>query len=105
VDRCVKEAGQDGIVAPDLASPAFKADPYPFYVRLRAEAPVWRATLRDRRTAWLVTRYEDVARVLKDDAFAKDKLNAALRARRRGDWGHDDTARWTGLGGARLGQP
>jgi len=72
----VKGAGQDGIVAPDLASPAFKADPHPFYARLRAEAPVWRATLRDRRTAWLVTRYEDAARVLKDDAFAKDKLNA-----------------------------
>jgi cytochrome P450 len=33
-------------------------------------------TLRDRRTAWLVSRYEDVARVLKDDTFAKDKLNA-----------------------------
>ncbi len=33
-------------------------------------------TLRDRRTAWLITRYEDVARVLKDDTFAKDKLNA-----------------------------
>jgi cytochrome P450 len=76
VDRSVKGAGQDGIVAPDLASPAFKADPYPFYARLRAEAPVWRATLRDRRTAWLVTRYKDVTGVLKDDAFAKDKLNA-----------------------------
>jgi hypothetical protein len=33
-------------------------------------------TLPDRRAAWLVTRYEDVARVLKDDTFAKDKLNA-----------------------------
>ena len=76
MDRRVKGAGPDGIVAPDLASPAFKANPYPFYARLRAEAPVWRATLRDRRTAWLVTRYEDVARVLKDDTFAKDKLNA-----------------------------
>jgi cytochrome P450 len=76
VDSRVKGAGPEGIVAPDLASPAFKAHPYPFYARLRAEAPVWRATLRDRRTAWLVTRYEDVARVLKDDTFAKDKLNA-----------------------------
>ena len=76
MDSSVRGAGSDGIVAPDLASPAFKADPYPFYARLRAEAPVWRATLRDRRTAWLVTRYEDVARVLKDDTFAKDKLNA-----------------------------
>ena len=25
---------------PDLASPTFKANPYPFYARLRAEAPV-----------------------------------------------------------------
>jgi cytochrome P450 PksS len=76
VESSVKGTSPDEIVAPDLASPAFKANPYPFYARLRAEAPVWRATLRDRRTAWLVTRYEDVTRVLKDDAFAKDKLNA-----------------------------
>ncbi|CAN5664210.1 cytochrome P450 [soil metagenome] len=64
------------MVAPDLASPRFKADPYPFYARLRAEAPVWRTTLSDKRTAWMVTRYEDVAGVLKDDRFAKDPLNA-----------------------------
>src|SRR3712207_8491688 len=64
------------ISPPDLASPRFKADPYPFYARLRAEAPVWRTTLPDGRIAWLVTRYEDVARVLKDETFAKDKLNA-----------------------------
>jgi cytochrome P450 len=76
VDSRVKGLGPDRIVAPDLASPVFKANPYPFYARLRAEAPVWRVTLRDRRTAWLITRYEDVARVLKDDTFAKDKLNA-----------------------------
>jgi cytochrome P450 len=76
VESRVEGAGSEGIVAPDLASPAFKANPYPFYARLRAEAPVWRVTLRDRRTAWLVTRYEDVAGVLKDDTFAKDKLNA-----------------------------
>ena len=76
MDSRAKGARSDGIVAPDLASPAFKSNPYPFYTRLRVEAPVWRATLRDRRTAWLVTRYEDVTRVLKDDTFAKDKLNA-----------------------------
>ncbi len=64
------------IVAPDLASPRFKANPYPFYARLRAEAPVWRTTLPDKRVAWLVTRYEDVAGVLRDDTFAKDRLNA-----------------------------
>jgi len=64
------------IATPDLVSPQFKADPYPFYARLRADAPVWRTTLPDKRAAWLVTRYEDVGRVLKDDAFVKDKLNA-----------------------------
>jgi cytochrome P450 len=64
------------IAVPDLASSRFKADPYPFYARLRAEAPVWRTTLRDKRTAWMVTRYEDVAGVLKDDRIAKDPLNA-----------------------------
>ena len=66
----------DKVVALDLASPRFKANPYPFYARLRTEAPVWRTTLPDKRAAWLVTRYEDVARVLKDDTFAKDPLNA-----------------------------
>jgi cytochrome P450 len=70
------ETSSGAIVAPDLASPRFKADPYPFYAQLRGEAPVWRTTLRDGRTTWLVTRYDDVARVLKDDTFAKDKLNA-----------------------------
>ena len=28
------------------------------------------------RTAWLVTRYDDVVAVLKDERFAKDKFNA-----------------------------
>ena len=76
MDKSVNETGSNKIVAPDLASPRFKANPYPFYARLRNEAPVWRTTLRDRRTVWLVTRYEDVAGVLKDRTFAKDPLNA-----------------------------
>jgi cytochrome P450 len=60
------------IASPDLASPQFKSNPHPFYARLREEAPVWRTTLPDKRTAWLVTRYEDVAGVLKDRSFTKD---------------------------------
>jgi cytochrome P450 len=68
--------GVSEIVAPDLASPRFNANPYPFYARLRAEAPVWRTTLSDRRIAWLVTRYDDVSGVLGDDRLAKDPLNA-----------------------------
>ncbi len=87
MNKNVNEAGSSKIAAPDLASPAFKANPYPFYARLRDEAPAWRTTLRDRRAAWLVTRYDDVASVLKDDTFAKDKLNAMdLEQRAKTPW-------------------
>jgi len=60
----------------DIASSKFKADPFPFYVRLRSEAPVYRTQLPDKRSAWLVTRYDDVLAVLKNDAFGKDKTIA-----------------------------
>ena len=60
----------------NIASPEFKADPYPFYARLRAQAPVYRVTLPDGQTTWLVTRYDDVATVLRDERFAKDRSNA-----------------------------
>lgn len=60
----------------DIVSRAHKADPIPFYARLRAERPVHRVILRWGRPAWLVTRYDDVAAVLKGARFAKDPLNA-----------------------------
>jgi cytochrome P450 len=73
--------------SPDLASPQFKANPHPFYAHLREEAPLWRTTLADKRTAWLVTRYEDVAGVLKDDRFAKDPRGAQdPEQRAEGPW-------------------
>ena len=64
----------------DIASPQHKADPYPFYARLRAHDPVHRVTLPGGTAAWLVTRYDDVVMVLKDDRFAKDR-HAALTPR------------------------
>lgn len=60
----------------NLASPEHKADPYPFYTRLREENPVCRVPLPGRQTAWLVTRYADVVAAFKDGRFAKDKRNA-----------------------------
>ena len=60
----------------NIASPGFKANPFPFYARLRAEAPAYRMTLPTRETAWLITRYDDVAMVLKDERFAKDTKSA-----------------------------
>ena len=56
-----------------LARPDFKANPYPFYARMRAEAPVFPITGPFGIRAWLVTRYDDVVGVIKDDErFAKD---------------------------------
>jgi len=57
-----------------ITSPEFKADPYPFYARLRAEEPVCPVMLPDKRTAWIVTRYDDAVAVLKDERFAKDRF-------------------------------
>jgi cytochrome P450 len=60
----------------NLASSEFKANPFPFYARLRNEAPVYRTKLPDKRTVWLITRYKDVLDVLKDDRFSKDRTKA-----------------------------
>jgi cytochrome P450 len=48
--------------------PAFIADPYPFYRRLREAAPVARTP----QGFWLVTRYEDANFALRDKRFGKD---------------------------------
>ena len=64
------------VTIPNIASPEFKADPYPFYARLRAESPVFQVELPTRQPAWLITRYDDVAALLKDERFVKDKGNA-----------------------------
>ncbi len=61
----------DQIKIADLARPKFKANPYPFYARLRAEAPVCRTKLLGQPT-WLVTRYSDVLSALKDERLLKD---------------------------------
>jgi cytochrome P450 PksS len=58
-----------------LASRQFKADPYPFYTKLRAEAPVFRTSLPTRQPAWLITRYDDALAVLKDERLVKDRRN------------------------------
>ena len=47
--------------------PAFIADPYPVYHRLRAAAPVWRSPIGFN----VVTRYDDTALVLRDRRFGK----------------------------------
>ncbi len=62
----------------DVTTATFKANPFPFYAQLRAEAPVFPVTVSmpTRQRAWLVTRYSDVLDVLKDARFAKNPRSA-----------------------------
>jgi cytochrome P450 PksS len=60
------------IKAAFLARPEFKADPYPFYARMRQEAPVFRLSAPFYSQAFLITRYDDVVAMLKDERFSRD---------------------------------
>ncbi len=55
--------------------PAFIADPYPFYHRLRQAAPVWQSPLG----MWILTRHEDSAAILKDRRFGKNYVGNITR--------------------------
>jgi len=57
----------------DLARPTFKANPYPFYARLRATSPVCPTKLLGQPT-WIITRYDDAFMVFRDERFVKDWL-------------------------------
>jgi cytochrome P450 len=69
----------DGPLVFNPLSPAFIADPYPFYRRLREQAPVYKTA----QGFWLLSRYEDVAFALRDRRFGKDF--AANMVRRYGE--------------------
>jgi cytochrome P450 len=57
--------------------PEFLADPYPTYHRLREEDPVHHSPM----DFWVLTRYEDVAAVLRDPRFIKEPLVSMVAAR------------------------
>jgi cytochrome P450 len=61
------------ISAHDLTGQRFKANPYPFFARLRDESPIAPTRLADGRVAWLIARYDDVEVALKDQRLAKDR--------------------------------
>jgi cytochrome P450 len=57
--------------------PAFVADPYPTYHRLRAEDPVHHSPLG----FWVLTRYPDVMAMLRDPRLTKEPIAAFVAAR------------------------
>jgi cytochrome P450 len=62
----------------DITAASFKANPFPFYAHLRSAAPVFPISLPRYGRSWLVTRYDDVMSVLRDDRhFVKDRRLAA----------------------------
>jgi cytochrome P450 len=63
----------DGVVLELVATPEGRADPYPRYAALRAAAPVHHSAIG----FWVLTRYEDCQRVLRDPRVGKDFSGAA----------------------------
>jgi len=72
----------------DIASPAFKANPWPACAGLRDEQPVVRTVIPGGRgEGYLVTRYEEAIRVLRDDeTFVKDVRHGREPGRLGGPW-------------------
>ncbi len=62
----------------NIVSAEFKANPFPLLASLRAREPIFRTHLPDktRTPVWLITRYEDVFTLLKDERFPKNRRNA-----------------------------
>jgi cytochrome P450 len=62
----------------NIVSPEFKADPFSLLARLRASEPIFRTRLPDKvkTPVWLLTRYEDVFALLKDERFTKNRRSA-----------------------------
>ena len=70
------------IPRPDFGSARFKADPFAYYARLRAEAPVFPMMIFGHQPGWLVTRYDDVVAVLKHPSLGKDRFSKLSEAER-----------------------
>lgn len=58
----------------DPSDPAFLADPYPVYAKLRRESPVG---YLPEAGVWVVTRYDDVCAVMRDPAVFSSKAGMA----------------------------
>ncbi|MEJ8646010.1 cytochrome P450 [Streptomyces sp. MS1.HAVA.3] len=59
------------------AEPAFVADPFPLYRRLREDGPVRRVVIAGGLDAWIVTRYEDGLEALSDPRLSSDVRDAS----------------------------
>ncbi len=72
----------------DVRDPAFLADPYPIFSRMRALASVWKAPM----SRWFLTGYEDTSLMLKDRRFGRDYDNPDALMRRFGPTAMEEPA-------------
>lgn len=61
---------------PNIVSPQFKANPFPFLASLRSSQPVFQTSFPDKTPVWLLTRHADVAALLRDERFVKNRRTA-----------------------------
>ena len=80
-----------GVAPRDLGyapgDPAFVADPYPVFARLREEAPV---AFDPATGQWIVTRHADVSAALRDRRLGRTYLHVATHE----EWGHEAPPEW-----------
>jgi cytochrome P450 len=72
----------------DVRDPAFLADPYPVFRKLRVETPV----LQAKQGRWFITGYEDTALMLRDRRFGKNFADPEALMRRFGPTAQDEPA-------------
>ena len=59
----------------DMQDPAFRANPYPTYARMRHDMPMTKVRVPGfGREAWLVSRYDDIVGALKDPRLSSDMM-------------------------------
>lgn len=75
-------AGANNLSIAALRDPAVRADPYPFYARLRAEAPVRWDEAAGMDGGWVLTRHADVMAALRDPRVTATRLGPPQNA----DW-------------------
>jgi cytochrome P450 len=74
-----------------LIRPDFTRDPYTTYARLRQDSPVCRVVYHG-LPGWLVTRYDDVQRLLTDPRVSNDPRHASSEVRAAAPWAFADEA-------------
>ena len=76
----------DNVLLP-WADPEFRANPFPWYDRLRREAPVYRDPLNER--TYIVSRYEDIAEFGKHPSLTMKAPSWVIRDKAAWGWFED----------------